>query len=157
MSIHYTVYTEPTKPLLIEKIKEIIPGSAITISETVIKISGISDSKFTEISMCFPFKSARPYKTDEDYALAKNEDSALTKEEKEIVTAFFAESDYIITRNECLFDVNLFTGNDDYPDGIYFEDSKFLFWNDNTNIIKEEIESHFTEANVDFETFLKIF
>lgn len=157
MSVCYTVYTEPTKPLLIEKIKDIIPGCEITVSETIIKISGIYDSKFTEIAMCFPFKSARPFKTEEDYALAKKDDSILTKEEKEIITAFFAETDFIIVRNNCLFSVDLFTDKDDNNDGRYFDDSKFLFWDDNTNIVKEDIESYFKDANVDFETFLKIF
>lgn len=151
MSVHYTIYSEPTKPLLLEKIKEIIPGCEITVSETIIKISGIYANKFSEIRQCFPFKSAKSSNH------VENEDSALTKEEKEIITAFFAETDFIIVRNDCLFSVDLFTGKDDNNDGIFFEDSKFLFWDNHTNIVREEIESYFRDANVDFETFLKIF
>lgn len=151
MSIYYTVYSsKPTNPVPVEKLEEIIPGCEITVSETIVKISGIYGNKFDEIAKCFPFNSAKSYNSEK-------EDYALTKEEKEIVTALFAESDFIIVRNDCLFSVDLFTGNDDNNDGICFEDYNFLFWNDLTNIVKEEIKSHFEDANVDFEEFLKIF
>ena len=151
MSIFYTVYSsKPTNPVPLEKLEEIIPGCEIKVSETIVKISRIYINKFDEIAKCFPFNSAKSYNSEK-------EDYALTKEEKEIVTALFAESDFIITRDDCTFIVCLSTGKDDNNDGICFEDYNFLFWNDLTNIVKEDIESYFKEANVDFETFLKIF
>lgn len=143
-----TIYSEPTKPLLLEKIKEIIPECEITISETIIKISGISGRKMSEIAQCFPFEAA---KSDTN---SKDEDYALTEEEKELLRAFFAESDYIITNNSHIGGVHLYSKKES---DVYFDENDFLFWEDNMNIQKEYITSKFKEANVDFETFLKIF
>lgn len=148
MFMYSTVYTEPTKPLLLEKIKEIIPECEITISETIIKISGISARKMSEIDQCFPFEAAKSDKH------SKDKDYALTKEEKELLTAFFAESDYIITRDDYTGGVHLYSAKESE---VFFDEKEFLFWEDNLNIQKEYIENKFKEANVDFETFLKIF
>jgi len=145
--MNFTIYSEPIKPLLLEEIKEIIPGSEITVSDTIIKISGISGNTFFELNQCFPFEAAKSHN------YSPKEDYAFSDDEKAILTAFFAESDFIITRDDSTNCIHLYSGEDE----MLFEESNFLFWDDNTNITKENIETLFKAANVDFETLLKIF